>query len=141
MNIFETASRRKYRFSSSKGDLNVEQLWDLPLAITSPTRDVKADLDTIARAINAEIKDLTEESFVAIKTDPRKADLETKLEVVKHIIGVKLKLQEDAKAAAERSEKRRKLVDALASKEDEALARMSREDILKQLSELDGGSA
>lgn len=141
MNIFEAASRRKYRFSSSKGDLTVEQLWDLPLAITSPTRDVKADLDTIARSVNAELKGVTEETFVAIKPDPRKADLETKLEVVKHIIAVKLKAQEDAKSAAERAEKRRKLIDALASKEDEALAQMSREDILKQLSDLDGGSA
>lgn len=137
MNMFETASRKKYRFPSVKGDLTIEQLWDLPLIINTPTRDVKADLDTIARTINTELKSVTEETFVAVKPDPRKPDLETKLELVKYIIGIKIKAQEDARAASERASKRAKLVDALASKEDQALASMSKEDILKQLEALD----
>jgi hypothetical protein len=137
MNLFEIASRKKLRFPSVKGDLTAEQLWDLPLTITSATRDVKADLDTIARSVNAELKSVTEETFVAVKPDPRKPDLETKLEILKHIIAFKVKVSEDAKASAERAEKRRKLVEALASKEDQALATMSKEDILKQLAELE----
>lgn len=138
MNIFEVATRKKLRFSSVKGELTVEQLWDLPLLILSSTRDVKADLDTIARGINTELKGVSEESFVAVKPDPRKADLETKLEVVKHIIGVKLTEKAAAEKKAENAEKRRKLLDALASKEDQALATLSKDDILKQLAELDG---
>lgn len=137
MDIFETASRRKYRFASVKGDLTAEQLWDLPLVITSPTRDLKCDLDTIARGINTELKGITEESFVQITPDPRNADLETKLAVVKHVIGVRMKEAENARAAADRAQKRAKLLDALAAQEDKAMQSMSKEDILKQLADLD----
>lgn len=133
MNIFEIATRKKFRFASSKGDLTVEQLWDLPLISTKSG----ADLDTIARAVNIELKSVTEESFVQVRPDPRKTELEQKLELVKHVIGVKLADQERIKATAERAEKRRKLLDALAAKDDQALASASREDILKQLAELD----
>ena len=31
MNIFEYAARSKIRFQSTKGELTVEQLWDVPL--------------------------------------------------------------------------------------------------------------
>lgn len=136
MNIFELAARKKFRFESSRGDLTAEQLWDLPLLAS--TRDAHFDLDTVARVVNADLKGVTEETFVAIKPDPRKPDLEAKLEIVKHVIASKIADAEAAKAARERDDKRRKLVDALASKEDQELAGMSKEDILKQLQEIDG---
>lgn len=136
-NIFERATRKKFRFPSTKGDLTVEQLWDLPLT----SRMAGFDLDTIARGINTALKSVTEESFVQIKPDPRKADLETSLEIVKHIIAVKLKAQEDTKLAMERAEKRRKLIEALGAKEGEELQKMSKEDIIKQLGELDHSAA
>lgn len=140
MTIFEIATRKKFRFPSIKGDLTAEQVWDLPLIASGPTRDVKADLDGVARTINAELRSITEESFVSIKPDPRKADLEVKLDIVKHVIAAKIKEADEVKAAAARLEKRRKLVDALASKEDADLASMSREDILKELAAIDGGA-
>jgi hypothetical protein len=136
VDIFETASRKKFRFSSDVGELTTEQLWDLPL-ISAARTGPKVDLDTIARAVNTDLKAVTEESFVAVKPDPRKPDLEVKLEVVKHIIAFKIKTAEDAKARAERDEKRRKLIEALASKEEQALAGLSLEEIQKQLADLD----
>ena len=117
-----------------QGLLTVEQLWELPLTSTS-----KFDLDTIAREVNTELKGVTEESFVSVKPDPRKKELEGKLEILKHVIAVKVKEQEDAKNASERAQKRKKLVEALASKEDEALTKMSKDEILKQLAELEDG--
>lgn len=142
MDIFELAARRKFRFPSAKGELTVEQLWDLPLIAGSPiTRDVKVDLDTVARGINVELKGVTEESFVNVNPDPRKGELTAKLEIIKHIIAVKQKEAADAKAAVERAEKRRKLVDAIASKDDEALSKASKEDLLKQLEEMDKAAA
>lgn len=132
MNIFEQASRKKLRFASNKGDLTVEQLWDLPLTSTN-----KTDLDMIARVVAHELRGVTEESFVTIKPDPRKPDLELKLEILKHIIAVKIKAQQDAASAVEKAEKRRKLHEALAHQEDKALASMSKDEIMKQLAELD----
>lgn len=140
MNIFETATKKKYRFGSAKGPLTVEQLWDLPLIDSRAPAETRCDLDTIARAINTELRSISEESFVALKPDPRKGDLETKLEILKHIIAAKQKAIADAEAAANKDSLRRKLVDALASKEDEALASMSRDEILKKLAELDDQS-
>lgn len=133
MNIFEQASRKKLRFASNKGELTVEQLWDMPL-----TSNNKFDLDATARVVNQDLRGVTEESFVAIKPDPRKPELELKLEILKHIIAVKIKAQQDAASAAEKAEKRRKLHEALANQEDKALASMSKDEIMKQLAELDG---
>ncbi|PZR92020.1 MAG: hypothetical protein DI537_14435 [Stutzerimonas stutzeri] len=133
MSIFEQASRKKFRFPSSKGELTTEQLWDLPLISKNPF-----NLDGVAQTIAFDLDAVTTRSFVQTKPDPRKADLTAKLEVVKHIIGVKLKEQEEAANKAATAEKRRKLVEALAAKDEEAITKLSREDILKQLAELEG---
>ncbi|CDX26753.1 conserved hypothetical protein [Mesorhizobium plurifarium] len=142
MDIFERAARKKFRFPSIKGDLTVEQLWDLPLVAGSGiTRDVKFDLETVGRGILTELKGVTEDSLVNVNPDPRKGELEAKLDIIKHIIAVKQKEAADAQAAAARAEKRRKLVDAIASKEDEALSKASKEELLKQLEEMDKAAA
>ena len=39
MNLFEIASRKKLRIPTTKGDLTVEQLWDLPLKSTGLSLD------------------------------------------------------------------------------------------------------
>lgn len=138
MNIFETAARKKFRFPSVKGDLNTEQLWDLPLIAKGRTGVAPlADLDSVARGINAELKSVTEDSFVAVKPDPRNADLAMKLDILKHIIAVKQDEATKAQASADRAEKRRKILEALAQQEDKALTTMSKEDLLKQLEALD----
>jgi hypothetical protein len=136
MNLFERATRQCFRFPSVKGDLTVEQLWDLPLVNKSPTRDVKADLDTVARTINSELKSMAEESFVSTNPNPRKGVLEAQLEIVKHIIAVRLSEAEAAAKRMENIEKRSKLIEALAAKEDQELSQMSKDEIVKQLEAL-----
>lgn len=126
-NIFETASRMKLRFPSTRGDLTSEQLWDLGLN----------DLDHSARTVNTELKHVTEESFIATKPHPDKPRFELQLEILKHVIKVKQSEIEAEKERSERSEKRRKLVEALAVKEDEALNKKSRATLLKELEALD----
>lgn len=138
MNIFELATRQKLRFASAKGDLTTEQLWDLPLQNTSPTRDVKVDLDTLARSINHELKAQAEESFVSTKANPLKAQLELKLEIVKHIIADKLAAAEKAKKASDNRAERERLMDVLKRKQDQELENLSPEEIQKRLEALDG---
>lgn len=138
MNIFELATRQKLRFASAKGDLTTEQLWDLPLLISSPTRDVKVDLDTLARSINHELKAQAEESFVSTKANPLKAQLELKLEIVKHIIADKLASAEKAKKASDNRAERERLMDVLKRKQDQELENLSPEEIQKRLAALDG---
>jgi len=130
--LYLQATRKKYRFPSNAGRLILEQLWDLPL-----THKTGLDLDTVARTINAELKSITEESFVVTKTDPRKPDLEAQLAIVKDIIATKLAEEKALKERAEKKAKRDKIMAALAAAEDRSLQSASKEDLLKQLAALD----
>lgn len=130
-NIFVSATRKKFRFASERGELTTEQLWDLPL-----TSKNGFNLNAVAIAVNTELKGIAEESFVEVSSNPRRKELEGMLEVVKYIIAVK---QEEAKAATERVAKqalKRKLQEAIEAKEGEALLGASLDDLKAQLAAL-----
>lgn len=122
MNLFELATRKKFRFESKAGLLSVEDLWDLPLDSRT-----KASLNEVAINISRELKAQTE-SFVAIaKKDTTN---EQKLEIVKYVIDVRL---EEAKAIAEaqdRAAQRAKIDELIAKKKDESLEGLSLEELL-----------
>lgn len=129
--IFVSATRKKFRFASERGELTTEQLWDLPL-----TSKNGFNLNAVAIAVNTELKGIAEESFVEVSSNPRRKELEGMLEVVKYIIAVK---QEEAKAATERVAKqalKRKLQEAIEAKEGEALLGASLDDLKAQLAAL-----
>lgn len=88
-NIFIAASRNKLRFETSKGYLTTEDLWDLSLS----------SLDNIAKAINRQLKDSQEESFIKKKSNSANSLLELALEVLKTVINTKQE-EADKKAAA-----------------------------------------
>lgn len=128
-NLFIRASREKFRFPSSVGELTTEQLWDLPL-----TSERKANLNDVAKSINAGLKSV-EESFVGPSTDPQRQVLEAKLEIVKAIIATR---QEESRVATERAAKaarRQQILDALAQSDQKELSNASREDLMKMLKE------
>ena len=131
-NLFLQATREKFRFESLKGDLSVEQLWDLPL-----TSRTGVDLDTVAKAVNADLKASNEESFVNVNNNPAVSRLQAKLEVVKAIIEVKLVQAEAAKKRAEKAAERQRLMEVLHSKKDQELQGLSVEEIERRLSQLE----
>lgn len=131
--MFEYATRNKLRFGSQVGDLSLEDLWDLPL--TDSRRS--ATLDNIAKEINKDLKEETEESFVVKSTNRRKKTLEVKLDIVKHIIGVKMAEADAARQRTENKKERERLLEILAQKEAESLKSQSVDDIRKRLAELD----
>ena len=131
-NLFQQATREKFRFESSKGDLSVEQLWDLPL-----TSRTGFDLDTVAKAVNANLKSSNEESFVNVSNNPAVSRLQAQLEVVKAIIEIKLALAEAAKKRVEKAAERQRLMEVLHSKKDQELQGLSVEEIERRLSQLD----
>lgn len=135
-NIFELASRQKLRFMSAKGELTTEQLWDLPLLGNPVTLVAKADLDTVARSISRELKEQVEESFVATRANPLKAKLELQLEVVKHIIAVKMAEAEAKTKAADTKRERERLLEILANKKEQELLQLSPEEIQKRIDAL-----
>ena len=131
-NLFLQATREKFRFQSNKGDLSVEQLWDLPL-----TSRTGFDLDTVAKAVNADLKASNEESFVNVNNNPAVSRLQAKLEVVKAIIEVKLAQAEATKKRAEKAAERQRLMEVLHSKKDQELQGLSVEEIERRLSQLE----
>ena len=131
-NLFLQATREKFRFESNKGDLSVEQLWDLPL-----TSRTGFDLDTVAKTVNADLKASNEESFVNVNNNPAVSRLQAKLEIVKAIIEVKLAQAEATKKRAEKAAERQRLMEVLHSKKDQELQGLSVEEIERRLSQLE----
>lgn len=122
--MFETATREKYRFPF-KGQISVEDLWDLPVR----------DLDTVFKTLNREVKQVQEESLLSTKS---KEDtiLDTKINIVKHIVSVKLAEIEKNKAEHDRAEQRQKIMAILANKQDEELRNKSADELREMLTEL-----
>ena len=125
MSIFEKASKAKLRFSTSRGQLSTEDLWDLSLE----------SLDQIAVAIDKALETAGKKSFIG-KRDTTNTTLELQLEILKHIIEVKL-AEKDAKAKrVERNAQLTQLKELAASKSTEALQGKSLEEINKMIAEL-----
>lgn len=131
-NIFEYATRMKLRFTSARGELTTEQLWELPLR----SRD-GFDLDNIAKAVNKILKSEAEESFV--RTDRRteaQEKAEVALQVIKHIIAVKLAEEDSAKKRAANKVEKELLLKILAEKQAGELSALSAEEIKRRLDNL-----
>ncbi len=137
MNIFELASRAKYRFSTTKGDLTVEHLWDLPLQ----SRGGHLDLDTVARSLHTALKATTEESFVSTSSNPNKVVLEEKLEIVKHIIKTRIEENRVHSERANRQEEVAKLKALLGKKNEQALETLTPEQILDRINKLEASAS
>ncbi|MEU4692305.1 hypothetical protein [Actinoplanes sp. NPDC023714] len=131
MTIFEKATREKFRYPSTKGLLTTEQLWELPLTAKSGF-----SLDDVAKAVNAELKAVDTESFVATETNPAKATLEAKLDVVKRVIAVRLAEDLAAKAAAAKKLEKEKLLAVLGRKQDAVLENLTEEELLARINDL-----
>lgn len=132
INLFEYATRNKLRFESTKGVLTVEQLWDVPLTSTDG-----CNLDAIAKGINRQVKDATEESFVSTKKTAATVQLEMKLEVVKSIISTKITDAEVAKTRADRKKEKELLLAALAEKQAGELSELNVKELKKRIAALE----
>lgn len=132
-NYFELATRNKYRFDTERGSVSTEDLWDLPLKSKTGM-----DLDTVAKTLNKKIKAEDEESFVDTKSN-KTTELTDRLELVKYIISVKIAEEDKRKKATENAAKRKKLLEVLATKQEEGIQAMTEEDILAELKALEEG--
>lgn len=123
--LFVTASRKKYHFTTAKGSLDVSDLWDLNLE----------SLDRVAVSLDDAITKAGTKSFINKKSNSSK-ELEDKLEIVKYVIQVKQEEAEASKVRAEKAAKKERLLQILEKKEDESLEKLSAEDIKKMLAEV-----
>lgn len=133
MNYFKAASQLKLRFDSPAGKLSVDDLWDLPL--TSKTG--RANLNDIARALNAKRKASNEENFVAsLATSAVDSAADIGFNVVLEVIKTKEADNAAALQAAERKAQKQKILELLDTKKDEALASKSEDELRALLASL-----
>lgn len=129
VNLFEIATRAKYRFASTRGSLTVEDLWMLPL------KTGEVNLNTIALQLDKDLQQVSK-SFVDEVTAENQT-LKNKFDIVLHIINVK---KEEQKAKEEREANKSKLAllkAEQAKRQQDKLLSGSDEELLKAIQELE----
>lgn len=132
-NLLLIALSTRMRFPSARGLITTEDLFSLPLTARNGF-----SLDAVAKLVNGSLKALGEESFVDLGGMADTIDqLHDMLDVVKLVIEFRQEQNATALAKREKRARRAKLLEALENCENTELASMSKDDILKQLEELD----
>ena len=122
--MFEKASRQKLRFSTPKGMLTTEDLWDLSLQ----------QLNVVAKDLNKKIKSSQEEDFL---DEPTAEDTHAKLQfdIVKHIMDIKKEMQRKAVEASAKKVQRDRILELISKKKDNELEGLSVEQLTSKLDE------
>ena len=135
-NIFEAASRKKLSFTTTRGQITVDQLWDLPL------KNGNLSLNSIAVSLKKKVSqtedvvDLVDGDTSDLAAISNLADDKLRLDIVMHIITV-LKAERDARQDREAMMSELRIVnEALAVKKQESLVSGTEEDIEKRRDEI-----
>lgn len=116
-NIFEQATRGKYRFPF-KGLCTVEDLWDLNVI----------NLDDIYKELNKQKKSNSEDSL--LETSSEDVRLNDMIEIIKHIVSVKQKEKADKVLERERKERNQMIMNIIKDKEYEDLKSKSISELM-----------
>ena len=129
--IFKQATKLKLRFSSVRGDLTIEDLWDLPLTSKS-----NLSLDGVGKPIQKALRESDEDSLVDVPTTSKNELNSLRLAIIKEIISVKQEenLIKQNQAAIE--SQKALLKQALASKKVDEINSLSVEEIKKRLASM-----
>ncbi len=118
--IFQKASRIKLRVQTSKGNLSVEDLWDLSIS----------ELDKIAVRLEEESKETTK-SF--IRTSRKSSVKQLRFDIVLHILRTKVTEDEEARKKASKAQSNQRIMELIRQKQDQQLADLSVEELEKML--------
>lgn len=124
-NLFEIATRNKMRFPSTKGELSVEDLWDLS----------DKDLDVVYKNLkDQEVKSSEESLLDDANVDPK---LTAAIGIVKYIFTTKRNERLAEKERINKKLTQRKYIDALSKKQDEAIEKMSEAELRAMIDSLE----
>ena len=123
--LFEVATRSKLRFPSTKGELSVEDLWDLS----------DKDLDVVYKNLkDQEVKSSEESLLDDANVDPK---LTAAIGIVKYIFTTKRNERLAEKERINKKLTQRKYIDALSKKQDEAIEKMSEAELRAMIDSLE----
>ncbi len=124
-NLFEMATRNKMRFPSTKGELSVEDLWDLS----------DKDLDVVYKNLkDQEVKSSEESLLDDANVDPK---LTAAIGIVRYIFTTKRKEKLAEKERINKKQTQKKYIDALSKKQDEAIEKMSEAELRAMIDSLE----
>lgn len=124
-NLFEMATRNKMRFPSTKGELSVEDLWDLS----------DKDLDVVYKNLkDQEVKSSEESLLDDANVDPK---LTAAIGIVRYIFTTKRNEKLAEKERINKKLTQKKYIDALSKKEDEAIEKMSEAELRAMIDSLE----
>jgi signal recognition particle GTPase len=124
MSIYKQALRKHIRFEF-KGLRSTEELWELKLE----------DLDGLFQQLNSQRKSRLEESLLSDKSTEM-TELDLKIEIIKDIVATLLKEKADRQEAAAKAAQKKKILEAIARKNDSALEDMTVEELEQMASSL-----
>lgn len=122
--IYKEASKLKLRIQTTKGSLNVEQLWGLSLT----------ELDALAVSLEEAYKNSKSKSFLDKKTDKDKI-IKLQFDIVLDVLNTKVEEKDAAKKEAEDKEHNQKILSIIKEKQDEDLKGKSIKELEKMLKE------
>lgn len=123
--LFEMATRSKLRFPSTKGELSVEDLWDLS----------DKDLDVVYKNLkDQEVKSSEESLLDDANVDPK---LTAAIGIVRYIFTTKRKEKLAEKERINKKLTQKKYIDALSKKQDEAIEKMSEAELRAMIDSLE----
>lgn len=129
MEIYKKAAKKKLRFSTNRGSLPVEQLFDLP---KEEIRQLVIKAREEAKKSSGEVND-SELSFLDSPAKTKATDAELRFEILKDIYLTKKSAEEKAQKKAETKANNKKILELIARKQDEALEKKSIKDLEKLL--------
>lgn len=133
-NLFASATRRKLRFDTQKGNLSLEEVWDLSLK----------SLDQVAQLVDSRLDEKKGRSFLTnpdARVNAAKQDDRDRLEILMFIIATK---EEENKAAREAQSKQAQLTLLKGLRDKKTLESLESQDlneIERQIAELEGTAA
>lgn len=123
MSIYKEASRRKLRFTTSRGSLSSEQLWSLSLN----------ELDALAINLEDQYEDSGKKSYLTKRSD-KDSLIKLMADIVIDVLSTKLEEQESAATTLERKQQNEIILQAIAEKEHAELQGKSVEELRAMLS-------
>ena len=129
-NMFEIASRQKIRFDIPRGQVTVEDLWDLPLtSLRNP------NLDDIARNLHKQLNNGENVSFVH-GTNMSDSQIQFKFDLVRHIIDTRLEENKLRSEEQNRATKKQALLAIMAERQADDIRNLPTEELQKMINDL-----
>lgn len=120
--MYKQASKLRLRFSTVKGSLSTEQLWDLSLS----------ELDALAVSLETSYKESGKKSFLVAKSKKDK-EMKLRFDIALDVLTTKVEENEAANNVAEAKSHNSKILEIIKRKQDSELEGKSVKELEKML--------